>query len=88
MMVGMTVVVTKCDESGNVDMADLKAKCEQHSANLAAVMITYPSTHGVFETSVKELCALVHPRWSGLCGRCQHERPGGHSGRPASLAAM
>ena len=60
MMVGLTVVVTKCDESGNVDMADLQAKCEQHSANLAAVMITYPSTHGVFETSVKELCALVH----------------------------
>jgi glycine dehydrogenase len=60
MMVGMTVVVTKCDDMGNVDMADLKAKCEQHSANLAAVMITYPSTHGVFETSVKELCALVH----------------------------
>ena len=60
MMVGMTVVVTKCDDNGNVDMADLKAKCEQHSANLAAVMITYPSTHGVFETSVKELCVLVH----------------------------
>ncbi len=59
-MVGMQVVVTKCDENGNVDMADLKAKCEQHSANLAAVMITYPSTHGVFETTVKELCALVH----------------------------
>ena len=59
-MVGMTVVVTKCDDSGNVDMADLKAKCELHSANLACVMITYPSTHGVFETSVKELCALVH----------------------------
>jgi glycine dehydrogenase len=59
-MVGMTVVVTQCDTMGNVDMADLKAKCEQHSANLAAVMITYPSTHGVFETSVKELCALVH----------------------------
>jgi glycine dehydrogenase len=59
-MVGMTVVVTQCDDMGNVDMADLKAKCEQHSANLAAVMITYPSTHGVFETSVKELCALVH----------------------------
>jgi glycine dehydrogenase len=59
-MVGMTVVVTKCDENGNVDMADLKAKCEQHSANLAAAMITYPSTHGVFETTVKELCALVH----------------------------
>ncbi|MCW5654053.1 aminomethyl-transferring glycine dehydrogenase [Hydrogenophaga sp.] len=59
-MVGMQVVVTKCDENGNVDMADLQAKCEQHSANLAAVMITYPSTHGVFETTVKELCALVH----------------------------
>jgi glycine dehydrogenase len=59
-MAGLQVVVTKCDENGNVDMADLKAKCEQHSANLAAVMITYPSTHGVFETTVKELCALVH----------------------------
>ncbi len=59
-MVGMQVVVTKCDENGNVDMADFKARCEQHSARLAAVMITYPSTHGVFETHVKELCALVH----------------------------
>ena len=59
-MAGMTVVVTACDANGNVDMADLQAKCEQHSANLAAVMITYPSTHGVFETQVKELCALVH----------------------------
>ena len=59
-MVGMQVVVTKCDDNGNVDMADLKAKCEQHSANLACMMITYPSTHGVFETQVKELCALVH----------------------------
>ena len=59
-MAGLTVVVTACDASGNVDLDDLKAKCEQHSQNLAAVMITYPSTHGVFETSVKELCALVH----------------------------
>ena len=59
-MVGMQVVVTKCDANGNVDMADLKAACEKHSANLAAIMITYPSTHGVFETTVKELCALVH----------------------------
>jgi glycine dehydrogenase len=59
-MAGMTVVVTGCDAKGNVDMADLKAKCEKHSANLAAVMITYPSTHGVFEANVKELCALVH----------------------------
>jgi glycine dehydrogenase len=59
-MAGMTVVVIACDAQGNVDMADLKAKCEQHAANLAAVMITYPSTHGVFETQVKELCQLVH----------------------------
>ncbi|MDP3520241.1 MAG: aminomethyl-transferring glycine dehydrogenase [Hydrogenophaga sp.] len=59
-MVGLQVVVTRCDVNGNVDMADLKAKCEPHSANLAAVLITYPSTHGVFETTVKELCALVH----------------------------
>ena len=59
-MVGMQVVVTACDANGNVDMADLAAKCEQHSANLACVMITYPSTHGVFETQVKELCKLVH----------------------------
>ena len=59
-MAGLSVVVTACDAQGNVDMADLEAKCEQHSANLAAVMITYPSTHGVFEANVKELCALVH----------------------------
>ena len=59
-MVGMEVVVTACDEQGNVDMADLQAKCEAHSQRLAAVMITYPSTHGVFETQVKDLCALVH----------------------------
>ena len=59
-MVGMQVVVTQCDDNGNVDMADLQAQCEKHSANLACVMITYPSTHGVFETQVKELCALVH----------------------------
>ncbi|WP_313295848.1 aminomethyl-transferring glycine dehydrogenase [Diaphorobacter sp.] len=59
-MVGMQVVVTACDANGNVDMADLKAKCEQHADKLACVMITYPSTHGVFETQVKELCQLVH----------------------------
>lgn len=59
-MVGMSVVVTACDARGNVDMADLQAKCEQHSDKLACVMITYPSTHGVFETQVKELCAMVH----------------------------
>ncbi|RQO58592.1 glycine dehydrogenase (aminomethyl-transferring) [Paucibacter sp. KBW04] len=58
-MVGMSVVVTKCDKEGNIDLGDLKAKCEQHSANLAAIMITYPSTYGVFDTQVKEICALV-----------------------------
>ncbi len=58
-MVGMQVVVTKCDKEGNIDLLDLKAKCEQHSANLAAIMITYPSTYGVFDTHVKEICALV-----------------------------
>ncbi|TBR77710.1 MAG: glycine dehydrogenase (aminomethyl-transferring) [Burkholderiaceae bacterium] len=59
-LAGLSVVVTACDANGNVDMADLQAKCEQHSDKLACVMITYPSTHGVFETQVKELCALVH----------------------------
>ncbi|HSQ72052.1 MAG TPA: aminomethyl-transferring glycine dehydrogenase, partial [Rubrivivax sp.] len=59
-MAGMSVVVVKCDAMGNVDMDDLKAQCEKHGPNLAAAMITYPSTHGVFEVRVKELCALVH----------------------------
>jgi glycine dehydrogenase len=59
-MVGMSVVVVKCDAMGNVDIEDLRAKCEQHSENLAAIMITYPSTYGVFDVRVKELCALVH----------------------------
>ncbi|HEX6361749.1 MAG TPA: aminomethyl-transferring glycine dehydrogenase, partial [Albitalea sp.] len=59
-MAGMRVVVTKCDEEGNVDLADLRARCEQHARELACVMITYPSTYGVYDTHVKELCALVH----------------------------
>jgi glycine dehydrogenase len=59
-MCGMDVVVTKCDEQGNVDVADLKAAAEKHSKNLAALMITYPSTHGVFEEAIKEICAIVH----------------------------
>ncbi|MFG6455995.1 aminomethyl-transferring glycine dehydrogenase [Roseateles sp. BYS96W] len=58
-MVGMQVVVTKCDKEGNIDLADLKAKCEQHAEKLAAIMITYPSTYGVFDTHVKEICAMV-----------------------------
>ena len=59
-MAGMQVVVVACDDAGNVDMDDLRAKCEKHSDVLAAIMITYPSTHGVFETGVKALCELVH----------------------------
>ena len=59
-MVGLQVVVTKCDENGNVDIDDLRAACEKHRDNLSCVMITYPSTHGVFETRVKELCEIVH----------------------------
>ena len=59
-MAGMQVVVTACDARGNVDLADLKAKAELHSANLACVMVTYPSTHGVFEEGIAELCEIVH----------------------------
>jgi glycine dehydrogenase len=59
-MAGMEVVVVACDGNGNVHLPDLKAKCEEYSDKLAAVMITYPSTHGVFEMQVKELCAIVH----------------------------
>jgi glycine dehydrogenase len=59
-MVGMEVVVVACDASGNVDLADLEAKCRQHADRLAAAMITYPSTHGVFETQVRQLCDIVH----------------------------
>ncbi|MDB5906664.1 MAG: gcvP, partial [Massilia sp.] len=59
-MVGMKVVVTACDARGNVDLADLKAKAELHSKNLACVMVTYPSTHGVFEEGIDELCKVIH----------------------------
>ena len=59
-MAGMQVVVVNCDANGNVDLVDLKAKAEQHSNNLAAIMITYPSTHGVFEEGVQELCDIIH----------------------------
>ncbi|WP_326534845.1 aminomethyl-transferring glycine dehydrogenase [Pseudorhodoferax sp.] len=58
-MVGMQVVVTKCDKDGNIDLADLQAKCTQHAERLAAIMITYPSTYGVFDTHVGEICAMV-----------------------------
>ncbi|QNU61487.1 aminomethyl-transferring glycine dehydrogenase [Vreelandella titanicae] len=59
-MVQMKVVVVECDQNGNIDIADLRAKAEQHSDKLSAIMLTYPSTHGVFETSVREACKIVH----------------------------
>ncbi|MEZ4663376.1 MAG: aminomethyl-transferring glycine dehydrogenase, partial [Caldilineaceae bacterium] len=59
-MVNMQVVVVACDQNGNVDVDDLRAKAAQHTHNLAALMVTYPSTHGVFEEEIKEICAVVH----------------------------
>ena len=59
-MCGMEVVVVKCDDNGNIDLDDLKHKALQHRNNLAALMITYPSTHGVFENTVQEICSIIH----------------------------
>jgi glycine dehydrogenase len=59
-MAGMRVVVVACDRQGNVDVADLAAKAGEHASNLAAIMLTYPSTHGVFESAVRELCEITH----------------------------
>ncbi len=59
-MAGMKVVVVKTDERGDIDMDDLKVKVEKHKDNLAALMVTYPSTHGVFETQIKDICDLIH----------------------------
>ena len=59
-MAGMRVVVVACDDSGNVDLGDLRAKAARHRAELAAIMVTYPSTHGVFETGMREICDIVH----------------------------
>jgi glycine dehydrogenase len=59
-LAGMKVVVVDCDSDGNVDLADLKAKAEEHKNSLSALMVTYPSTHGVFEESIRELCEVVH----------------------------
>ncbi|MFM2064827.1 MAG: hypothetical protein RLZZ507_4498 [Cyanobacteriota bacterium] len=59
-MCGMKVVGIACDDQGNIDVADLKAKAEKHSNELAALMVTYPSTHGVFEEAIQEICAIVH----------------------------
>lgn len=59
-MAGMQVIVTKCDERGNIDVEDLRAKAEQYADKLSCLMVTYPSTHGVFEESIKEICEIVH----------------------------
>ncbi|WP_191082897.1 aminomethyl-transferring glycine dehydrogenase [Roseococcus microcysteis] len=59
-MAGMKVVVTACDRDGNVDLDDLRAKAAQHGPNLAALMVTYPSTHGVYEERIREICAVIH----------------------------
>ncbi|GEB14021.1 glycine dehydrogenase (decarboxylating) [Pimelobacter simplex] len=59
-MAGMRVVVVKAEDDGTVDLADLRAKCEQHADTLAAIMVTYPSTHGVYEETITELCDVVH----------------------------
>lgn len=59
-MAGMQVVVTKCDENGNIDLADIKEKAEQYKDNLAVLMVTYPSTHGVFESAIREITQIIH----------------------------
>ncbi len=59
-MAGFKIVVTKCDEKGNIDVEDLRAKAIEHKDDLACLMVTYPSTHGVFEESIQEICAIVH----------------------------
>jgi glycine dehydrogenase len=59
-MAGMKVVAVACDKQGNIDVADLRAKTDAHKANLSALMVTYPSTHGVFEETIKEICQVVH----------------------------
>jgi glycine dehydrogenase len=86
-MCGMRVVVTACDDQGNVDLDDLRAKAEAHSENLAAIMVTYPSTHGVFEEGITEICDIVHQyggqvyidgaNLNAMVGLCQPGKFGG-----------
>ncbi len=59
-MAGMKVVIVKCDERGNIDVEDVRSKAQEHSENLAAFMVTYPSTHGVFEAAIREICDIIH----------------------------
>ncbi|MFO1418828.1 MAG: aminomethyl-transferring glycine dehydrogenase [Methylotetracoccus sp.] len=85
-MAGLEVVVVRCDDDGNVDVADLRCKAAQHAPHLAALMITYPSTHGVFEEAIIEICAIVHDHGgqvymdganlNALIGICQPARIG------------
>ncbi len=86
-MCGMKVVVVKCDTNGNVDLADLREKAEEYKNELAAIMVTYPSTHGVFEESIRELCEIVHDHGgqvymdganlNAMVGLCQPGKFGG-----------
>ena len=86
-MCGMKVVVVDCDSNGNIDVEDLRQKAEAHSANLSAIMITYPSTHGVFEEQVQEVCDIVHQHGgqvyidganlNAMVGLCQPGKFGG-----------
>ncbi len=82
-MAGMKTVAVRCDDEGNIDVADLRAKAETHAASLAAIMVTYPSTHGVFETSIREVCSVVHEHGgqvyldgANLNAQCGLSRPG------------
>ena len=91
-MCGMSVVVVKCDDQGNVDVDDLQSKAVLHSENLAAIMVTYPSTHGVFEERITEICDIVHQHGgqvyidganlNAMVGICQ---PGGFGGDVSHL---
>ncbi len=65
-MAGLTVVPVACDTQGNIDLADLRTKADLHAKNLAALMVTYPSTHGVFEASIRDICAIIHERGGQL----------------------
>ena len=76
-MAGMRVVVVACEPNGNIDVEDLRRKAAEHGSRLAALMLTYPSTHGVFEEAVREICDIVHrARRPGVHGRREHERAG------------
>ena len=59
-MAGLKVVAVACDQDGNIDVADLRAKAEAHKKDLACLMVTYPSTHGVFEETIREICEIIH----------------------------